>query len=99
MSHVLHIGTLGGGQCALQTRQHSTVLCLCSTFLLTSCCFPPSLARFKESAAEVEWTKHNVFIPNAARAGKFNKVYVGAACPQDRIKDLCEVNGKPSVAE
>lgn len=40
---------------------------------------------FASAAGPVEIFKHNVFIPHQQLRGKFNKVCVGATCPEERL--------------
>ncbi|KAF8072717.1 PIMT1 [Scenedesmus sp. PABB004] len=54
-------------------------------------------AEFASSAAPLSFFQHNVFIPSPQLKGKFNKVCVGAACPEDRVHlllTLLEPSGK-----
>ncbi|KAI8472709.1 MAG: protein-L-isoaspartate O-methyltransferase-domain-containing protein [Monoraphidium minutum] len=50
-----------------------------------------SSADYAAAACEIEFERHNVFLPSRRYRGHFNKVCIGAACPEERVHLLLQL--------
>ncbi|KAK9804488.1 hypothetical protein WJX73_008895 [Symbiochloris irregularis] len=47
-----------------------------------------SSAEYAATACSCHFERHNIFIPSAQHLGQYDRVHVGACCPQDRLQSL-----------
>ncbi|KIZ03317.1 Protein-L-isoaspartate O-methyltransferase [Monoraphidium neglectum] len=46
---------------------------------------------YAAASCDVEFEKHNIFLPSRRYRGRYNKVCVGAACPEERVHLLLQL--------
>ncbi|GBF99226.1 hypothetical protein Rsub_11433 [Raphidocelis subcapitata] len=46
---------------------------------------------YAAAACEAEFERHNAFLPSSKYRGRFNKVCIGAACPEERVHLLLQL--------